>query len=165
MSSLTVKRLKSVSRYFWLWMSRPVAIRPWSCSSVPCDYVNSQASGLKVQYTVITGHSTQLKMNGPLWSMSWKCWRHYNSGPYGCRRGIQSHCITLSQCTMISSITWMAWCDLWGINRLHGRMTCTLPWIKLNKSCPNITLKWLHRQACFSSLHISSILSTSCDGL
>ena len=50
-------------------------------------------------------------MNGPLWSMSWKYWGHFDIEPCRCRGGIQSHCITLSQCTITCSIIWTAWCE------------------------------------------------------
>jgi len=82
----------------------------------------------KAQITAITGHSSQPKMNAPLWSMSWKCWGNSDIEPCCCRRCIQSHCIELSQCTEICSITWMVWCELWLRNKLHGSKTCYSLW-------------------------------------
>jgi len=122
------KNWGSASRYIRFEIGRPVETLPWSCSIVPSDYVNSHTSGLKIQNRAITGQSSQLEMNGPLWSMSWKCWGHSDIGPCGCRRGIQSHCIMWSQSTMICSITWMASCELWLRKRLPGTKTCCLPW-------------------------------------
>jgi len=119
-SSLTVNKRMSGFQYFRLWMWRHVGTQHWSCSSVPTDYWNTHGSGSKIQTTPITGNFSQLKMNGPLWSMSWKYWGHFDIGPCGCRRGIQSHSITLSRCTMTCWIIWMAWCELWFISRLHG---------------------------------------------
>ena len=86
------------------------------------------SSGSKIQNTLITDHLSHLKMSGPLWSMTWKYWGHFNIGPCGCQRGIQSHNITLLQCTMTCLITWIAWCQLWPRRRLHGRMTCSPLW-------------------------------------
>jgi len=77
-----------MSRLVWSWT--------WSCASTPSDYMKLHASGLKTHNTAITGHSSQLKMNGPLWSMSWKCWGHSDIGPCGCWRCIPSHGIALS---------------------------------------------------------------------
>jgi hypothetical protein len=45
--------------------------------------------------------------------------------PLDVGRGIQSHCIALSQCTVACSITWMAWCGLWPGRKLNGRKTCS----------------------------------------
>jgi len=112
---------------------------------------------------MITRYSSQHKMNGPLWSMSWMCWGHSDIGLCGCRRGIQSHCITLSPCTMTCWIIWMAWCKLWPRRRLNGIKTSFLQWSSLDRRCLNITLKWLNWQACFSLLHISLTISGSWD--
>jgi len=46
-----------------------------------------------------------------------------------------------------------------------GMKTWSLPWSSLDRSCPNIMLKWLHGQAYFSYLHMSSILFGSCNHL
>ena len=127
-SSLTVKKPESTSAYFRLWMWSHGGTQHWRYSSAPTDYGNSRASGSKIQNTVITGHSSQHKMNGRLSSMSWKYWDHSDIGPSGCQRGIQSHCITLSQCTMTCLITWMALCELWLRRRLNGRRTCSSLW-------------------------------------
>ena len=70
-SSLTVKKPKFASRYYGLWMWRHLRTRHRSCSSPPTDYGNSHVSGSKIQNPMITGHFSQLKMSGPLWSMSW----------------------------------------------------------------------------------------------
>jgi len=107
-SSLTVKKLKSALKYFLLWIWRHIGTLHWSCSSAPTDYGNSHTSGFYIQNTVNTGHCSQLRMNGWLSSMWWKYWGHFDIGPFGCRGGIQSHCITSSQCTMTCLITWMA---------------------------------------------------------
>jgi len=45
-------------------------------------------------------------MSGPSWSMSWKYWGHFDIGSCQCQRGIQSHSITLSRCTMTFWIIW-----------------------------------------------------------
>ena len=127
-SSLTVKKPNLASRYFWLWMWRHFATQHCSWSSAPSDYGNLHTSGSKIEHTLITGNFSQLKMNRPLWSMSWKYWGRFDFGPCGCRRGILSHCITLSQCTMTCSIIWMAWCELWLRRSLHGWKTWSLLW-------------------------------------
>ena len=111
--SLTDTQRKTASWYFWLWMWRHVGTVTWRCSSTPTDYGNSYASGFKFPNTVITGHSSQYKMNGPFWSMSWKNWGHSNIRHCGCWRGVQWHYITFSQCTMTCSIIWIAWWELW----------------------------------------------------
>jgi len=128
MSLLTVKRQKVALLYYRLWMWRHGGTKHWSCWSMPTDYGNSNASGSKNQNTPITGHFSQLKMSGPLCSMSWKYWGHFDIGPSGCQWGIQSHCITWWQCTMTCLITWTAWCELWPRRRLHGWKTCSSLW-------------------------------------
>jgi len=104
-------------------------------------------------------------MNGPLWSMSWKYWGHFDIGPCGCQRGIHSHCITLSQGTMTYLIIWTCWCEIRLRRRLHGRNTCFYLWSQLDRSCLNTTLKWLQWWACFWFVHISSIHFGSGDRL
>jgi len=52
--------------------------------------------------------------------------RYWNQ--WGGRRGIQSHFITLSRCSMTFSITWMALCNLWLRRRLNGRKTWSSRW-------------------------------------
>jgi len=104
-------------------------------------------------------------MNGQLSSMSWKCWGHFDIGPFGCRTGIQSHCITLSQCTTTCWITWMAWCGLWPRRRFNGRKTCSSLWSWLGRRFPNTTLKWYQWRPCFWFPHKSLIRSRSCDRL
>jgi len=110
MSSASVKKPKSALRYFLVWMWRHFGSLHWSYSSAPTTYGNSPVSGFNTHYTLNIGHYSQLRMNGQLSSMSWKCWGHFDTGPFGCRRGIQSHCITSSQCTTTCSVTWTAWC-------------------------------------------------------
>jgi len=128
-SSFTVEKRKSVSQYFELLMWRHIGTQHWSWSSASTDYGNSHVSGFKIQNALITSHFSQLKMNGPLWSMSWKYWGHFDIGPCGCPRGIQWHWITLSQCRMICSTIWMAWCELWNdSNNGHTSHFCTYPW-------------------------------------
>jgi len=127
-SSLTVQKTMSVLQYYQLWMWRHVGTQHCSCTSAPTEYRNSHVSGCKIQNAVITGHFSQLTMDGPLSSMLWKYWENFNIGPCGCQRGIQSHCIMLSRCTMTCSIIGMAWCKLWLESRLHGRKTCSSLW-------------------------------------
>ena len=164
-SSSTVKRPNVSLRYYRLSMWRHVVTQHWSFSSAPTDQGNSHASGFKIQNTLITGHISQLKISGPLRSMLWKHWGHFDIGPCGCQRGIQSHFIRLSQCTTTCSITWTAWCKLWPRRWLHGWKTCSMLWNWLDRSCPNTTLEWLQRQACCSFLHIFLMLFGSCDHL
>jgi len=127
-STVTVKRPKFASRCYRIRMWRECGTQHWRCSSEPTDYGNTHASGSKIQNNLITGHFSQLKMSGPLCSTSWKYWGHFHIGPFGCCKGIQSHCITLSQCTTTCSITWMAWCELWPRRWLQGRKTCSSLW-------------------------------------
>jgi len=127
-SSFTVKTRKSALQYFRFWMSAHVRTQHWSCSSMPTDYGNSHASGPNIQNSVITGHSSQLKMNGPLSSMSLRYSGHFDNRLCGCWRGLQSHCITWSPCTMTCSIIWMAWCELWPRRTINGRKTCSSLW-------------------------------------
>jgi hypothetical protein len=84
-----------------------------------------------------TGHRSQLKMNGPLWIISWKNWGYSEIGPCGWPRGI-----TLSQCTMTCLITRMVCCELWLSWKHNGQKICSLRWSLLNRSCPNTTPKW-----------------------
>jgi len=127
-SSLNVKKPKFASRYYRLWMRRQVVTHHWSCWSTPTENGNSHASDSKIQNTLIASHFSQLKMKGPLWCTPRRFWGHFDIGPCGCRRVIQSHCITVSQCTMPCSITWTAWYELWLKRRLHGRKTCSSLW-------------------------------------
>jgi hypothetical protein len=127
-SSLTVYKRMSASRFFRLWIWRHVRSLHWRCLTSPSDYGNSHASGFKIPNTVISGHSSQHKMNRPLWSMPWRYWVHSNIGPCGCRRGILPHCILLSLYTMRFVIIWMAWCELSLTRRLNERKTCSSPW-------------------------------------
>ena len=62
-SSLTVKKRKSASQYYLLWMWRHVGTQHWSCLSKSTNYENSPASGSKIQNTGITSHSSQHRMN------------------------------------------------------------------------------------------------------
>jgi len=155
--SSTIGKPNIASRYYRWLMWRHVGPLHSCCLSASTDYGNSHASGYNIEDTLNTGHLSQLKMSGPLWSMSWQYWGHFNIGPFGCRRGIQSHCIVSSLCKMSCSIIWTAWCNrcLW--KRLHGRKTCSLVWSQLERSCPNTTLESPRRRACVLSPHISSI--------
>jgi len=127
-SSLTLKESKSASRNFQLWMWGHIWTLHWSCSNMSTTYMDSPASGSEIQNTVITGHSLQHKMNRPLSSMSCNYSDNSEIGPCGCWRGLQSHCITISQCTMTCMIISIAWCELWLKRRPHGRKTCSSPW-------------------------------------
>jgi len=127
-SSLTVKKPNSALQYFRLWMWRNFRTLNWSYSSGPTDYGNSPVNGFKIQNTPNTGNFSQLQINGWLWSMSWKYWGHSDIEPFGCRRGIQSHCIMLSQYTMTCLITWMAWCELCLRRKLHRKKTSSSRW-------------------------------------
>jgi hypothetical protein len=133
--------------------------------SAPTDYKNSPTSGSKIQNAVITNHSSQHRMNGPLSSMSRKFWCISNIWCGCCRRDIQLLCITLSQSMMTDSILWMALCELWLRRRLNGRKTCSLSWSGRNRSYPNIVLQWLQQQVCVSFQQISLSISGSCDSL
>jgi hypothetical protein len=147
-SLLTVKKPKSVLPYFQWWMLRHVGTLHWSYSSGLIDYENSLLSGFITQHTPNTDHCLQLRMSGQFWSMSWKYWHHSDIRPCGWPRGIQSHCITLSQRTMTRLITWMAWCELWLGRKLKGKKTCSSRWSSLDRSCQNTMPKWLQRRAC-----------------
>ena len=146
-------------------MWRDGGTQHWSSSRVATDCRNSHASDSSIHSTHISGHFSQLKMSGPLRSMSWKYWGHFDIGLCGCQRGIKAHCITLSHCTTTYSITWMAWRELWPRRRLHGRNTCSSLWSQLDRSCPNTPLKWLQQRECYWFLHIASIVFESCDRL
>jgi len=164
-SSLTDIKGNFASRYYRLWMWRHAGTQRWSCLSAPTDYGNSHASGCKIQNTLITGHFSQLRMSGSLWSMSWKYWGHFDIRPCGCQRGLQSHCITWSRCTMTCLIIWTVWFELPRRRSQHARKTCSSPWSQFNRSCLNTTLKWLQRRACYKLLHIFSIRFGLCDRL
>ena len=127
-SSLTGKRPWFASLYYRLWMRRHGGTQHWRCWGAPTDSGNWHTSGSNIHNTLITGHFSQLMMSGPLWSMSRKYWGHFDIGPCGCQRGIHSHCIILSQCTMTCLILWTAWCELWLRRRLHGRKTFSSLW-------------------------------------
>jgi len=159
MSSLSVKKPKSAFQYFRLWKWGHVGTPDCGLLSGPTDYGNSHMSGFKIQNTLNTGHCSPHIMTGRLWSMSWKYCSYSSIGRCACRRGIQSYCITLSQCTMTCSITWMAWCGLWLRTKHIGKKPCSLLSSYLDSSCPNTMLKGLQQRACFSFLHISSIPS------
>jgi len=164
-SSLNVKKPKSASQYYPLWMWRDIRTRRQSCSSAPTDYVNSCGSGLGTHNPAITGHCSSHTMSGQLSSMSWKFYGHSSTGPCGCGSGIPLLCIRSSVSTMTCSITSLAWCELWPRRRQNWRKTYTLPWSLRGRRCPNIILKWPQRLVCFSFWNISLILSRSCDHL
>ena len=125
---LTVRKPKFALGYYWLSMWRHVGTQHWSCSTAHTDYGNSHMTGSDIQNTLITGHLSQLRMNGPLRRMWWKYWGHFVIGPCWCWHSIQSHCVTLSQCTMTCSIIWTAWYKLWLRRRLYWRKTCSSLW-------------------------------------
>ena len=127
-SLLTVKMPKSTLKFFGLWMWRHFHTRPRSWLSALTVFGNSHASGFQTQITVNSGHYSQHRMDGRLSSMSWKYQGYFDIGPFACRRGNQSCCMTLSQCTMTSSITWMSWCECWPIRTRIGNKTCSLLW-------------------------------------
>jgi len=77
--------------------------------------------------------------------------------------GIQTLRNTLSQCTITCSITWMALCELSLRRRHNRRKTSSSPWSSLDRSCPDILLKWLRQRVRFSFQQTSSIVSGSCD--
>jgi len=164
-SSSTVKKPTFASLYCRLWIWRHDGTQHWSSSRARTNYGNSHLNHSKIQNTLITSHFSQLKLSGTLWRMSWKYWGHFNNGPWGCQKGIQSHCITWSQCTMTCSTIWTAWWQLGLRRKLHGRKTCSWLWSQLDRSCPNSTQKWLRWRECFSFLHISSIGFGCCDRL
>ena len=132
-TSLTLKQPESASQYCLLWMWRHFGTRHSRCLSEPTDYQNSPASGSEIQYIVRTIHSSQHKMKRRLSSMSCNYWGYSDFGPCGWWRGVQSHCITLSQCTMTCSIAWMALRELWLRRRHNRRMTWSWPWSLLDR--------------------------------
>jgi len=162
-SSLTVKKQNFALQYFRPWMWRHNGTQQQSCWSAPSHYRNWNGSGLKTHNTLSTGHLSQFKMNGPLWSMSRTDWGHSDTGPCACWRGIQSHCITLSQCTMSWSIIWTVWSELWLRRRLHWRKTCSSLNSWLDRSSRYTTLIWLQWRTCLAFGHISLILVGICD--
>jgi hypothetical protein len=111
-----------------LWMWRHVRTQHWSCSRMPTDYGNLHETGSKHQNTWITGHCSQLKMNAPLWSMSWMYWGHYDIGPSGSPRGIQSNCASSWQYSISCSIRWKGWCELVEERTTNERKTCSTLW-------------------------------------
>jgi len=86
-------------------------------------------------------------------------------GPCGYWWGIQSHCIASSQSTMTCLIIWMALYEIRLRKRIIWRKICYLPWSIFDRSCPNITLKWLQWRVCFLFQQRSSIISGSCNCL
>jgi hypothetical protein len=70
--------------------------------------------------------------------------------------------MTSSQYTMTCFIIWIALCEIRLTRWLSERMTCCLKWSYLDRSCPNIVLKWVHRRVYFRWQHICSILSGKC---
>jgi len=79
--------------------------------SKPTDYENSPAGGSRNHSAIHTGHSSQYRLNGPLGTMPWMFGDHSDTGLCGCRRRILSHCMVLSQYTMMCSIIEMLICD------------------------------------------------------
>ena len=103
LSSLTLKKPLSTSRYYPFWMWRHVGIGHWSCLCEPTDYESSRVSGSRIQNTVTSSHSSQHRMNGRLSRTWWRLWGHSDTAPCGCPRGsshIASHC---------HSLQWHAW--------------------------------------------------------
>jgi len=164
-SSLTVQKPEYELHSYQLWMRKHGGFRHWSFFSVPTDYENAPTSGLSIQNTVISGHSWQHTMSGPLLRMSWMINGHSGTGPCGCRNGIPLLRITSSRCLITCSIIWMAWCNLWPWRRHNGKKTYSLPWSLRSRSCPHIIQKLHLRQICLSFRRISLILSGSCDHL
>jgi len=112
--------------------------------------------------TVITSHCAQHRMNGPSSITLCNVLDHSDIASCGCWNGIQLLCITFSLCTRTCLITWTALCMLYVIRRLNWRKTYTLQWSLLTRSCPNIMLKLLQLQICFSFQHTSLIFSRRC---
>jgi len=165
MSSLTVIKPKYELQYYQSWMCKHGGIQQWSCLGKTTDYENLPARGLRIQNTVITGHSSQLRMNGLSSSTWWRSQHHSNTGPCGCQKSIQSHCIMSSLSTMTCSIIWMVLCEL-RLGRWYiGKKTYTWPSRLRDSRRPNISLKSLQWLVCFSFQLISWIHSGSCDHL
>jgi len=162
---MSVKKPAFASRYYRLCIWRHSGTQHWSCSRVRTNYGNSHLNCSGIHNTLITGPFSQLKISGALWRRSWKYRGHFNNGPCGCQRGIQSHCITWSECTMTCSTIWTAWWQLWLRRKLYGRKTCSWMWSQLDRSGPNSKQKWLRWRAWFTSVAIYSILFRSCDRL
>jgi len=59
-----LKKLMSALQYYLCIMWRQDVIRQWRCLSEPTHYENSPASGSKIHYSAITGHSSQHRING-----------------------------------------------------------------------------------------------------
>jgi len=120
-SSVTVKKPKYESQYYLVSMWLHDGNRHWSCCSEPTDYENSPVSGSRIQNTVITGHSSQHRINVQWSSKSWRLWGHSDTAPCGCRSGIWVLCITSSLSTMSCSIIWKAISKLQPRGRINGR--------------------------------------------
>jgi len=165
MSSFTVKKLKYELQSYQIWMRKHSRIRHWGCLSNPTDYKNSHQSGLRIQNTANTGHSSQPTMSGPLSSMSWKFCGHSGTRLCGCQQVLSLLCITSSLSTMTLLILWMAWCELWPRRIHNGSKTYIFLWSLGGRGCPNIILKWLQRLVCYWFWHIPLILSRGCDCL
>jgi hypothetical protein len=81
----------------------------WSWMTEHTEYAHSPVSGSRIHNAVIRSQSSQHRMNGPLWSMSWKTSGHSDTGPSGCQRCIWSHSLRNSavnyhMCTHMDSI-------------------------------------------------------------
>jgi len=162
-SSLADNEPKSPSLNCGLSMWTHIGTRYQSCIRALSISINSHSSGSSTRNTVITGHSSQHQTIRSWWSMSWKCWGHFDIEPCACQRAKQSRYITVSQCRMTCSITWVAWCKLCLRKWPDGTKRCSWLWCHLNWTCRNITLMWLQRLVWYIFLHIFSILSGSCN--
>jgi len=127
-TSLSVNNPYSTLQFYRSWMWRHLGTRHRSCLSEPTNSTNSAGSCSKIQNTMITGHSSQHRMNCPLTIMWWKFRGQSDNGPCGYHRGIQSHCVMLSPSTMTYSVICMGICKWWLERTLNGRKTCSSPW-------------------------------------
>jgi len=144
-------------------MLRHLGTRHWSCLSKLTDYQNSLMSGSKMQHSMISGHSSQPRINGRLSCTSSKCWGYSHSDCCACWRGMQLHCIKLAQSAMPCLTVSMVSCEHWLRRTQNGRKTCCSPWSLRNRSCLTIMLKRLQWVVWLSFLNTFSILSGSWD--
>jgi len=165
MSSLTVKKPTYESQYYLLWMWSHSHILRCGCFGEHTDFDNSLPSCSRIHNTVIAGHSWQCGMNGPSSSTSWKFQGISDSGPSGCRNGIQLICVMLSLSTVTCSIIWVALCELLLRRRLIGWKTSNSQWRLRERPCQNSILKYLQWWVCLVWQHTCFSLTRSCDRL
>jgi len=103
-SLLDVNKPESPSWCYLVRMWSQAGSRHCCWLSEPPDYENSLTSGSRNQNPVSTSHSSQHRMRRPLSSTSWKFRGHSITGHCGYRKGIRSHCITLSQSPLTHSV-------------------------------------------------------------